>query len=856
MRSLLLATIFLLAPTVAAAQEVCGNGSDDNSNGLADEGCYNLISGQCESPLSCGETGSVSPKKGNLRYSLPPDIAPKVPWGPGIGFRRTYIAQFETAPGSVPWMRPMGDHWQHTYMTWIVGSSLQQPKVLHTSQGQEIRATFLGLLGDNWDYYGPQPGFHVVYFRQQHFAPNNYEIKLLTGDRLVYNSSGRLIEIWDTIGTKVTVTYDGNGQVSTVTDASGTRRLSFGYSNGSGLLKDLTFQTQPPTGGGWTSRHVTTFNYTESAVTQDATSKWFVPANATEWTNLLKGSGIANPSSLWLMQQTTGSLADTIGTRTATLTGSATYQVTASGWTRKGVKLADNSTSRFTHSVPTASTNSLAYVQVFSLNSVPGGARALNRIGVTQYEETEAIGITLQARSGGNVVTNGWIYGGTVIVVTKLDHSRNEFVMYTDQEMAKPTFVNQAADTTSFLLGNGINASDATLLYAGLFTGTGAEFSDAQAGALIKRIKAGTGLTSVTIGGQVAQQYTYGTDGLLSQVQDGGGNNIASFKYSSTTAGQVNLITTPRGTVGFEFASSRTNCQVPGLGQTVLYFNKGTTTSCNADTDCGAGYVCGGKTASTGSTGTCFRAARCLTVSSPNEDVVTSVAPIAASGDTCDGACAEIGGYVWRTSYNNGGVIVPTLDLQAVGDALGNYTSRELNNNGLPIHISYGDTDSDATTSGGARDEYLIYDTNFPGRVSEIRRQSNIDTGQCDLSTSTGCAITRYIYNSTTGTLDQLIREGLTLLADASPNRYTYTTLYSYLLDGTGRLSSIDGPLAGSNDQTVFEYFSSNDLKFGFLQNYKRKKDASTFIVTSAGDYDFWGNATTLVDTDGTVTSA
>lgn len=146
--------VLLGASSVAHAADICGNGIDDDSNGLTDEGCWNLSSGQCESPLSCGETGSVSPKKGVLRYSLPPDVAPKVPYGPGIGFRRTYLSEFETMPGMPTWQRPLGPHWQHTYMTWLskTGSPPSSSLVIHTSQGQDIRAAY-SASESGWDNY-------------------------------------------------------------------------------------------------------------------------------------------------------------------------------------------------------------------------------------------------------------------------------------------------------------------------------------------------------------------------------------------------------------------------------------------------------------------------------------------------------------------------------------------------------------------------------------------------------------------------------------------------------------------------------------------------------------------------------
>src|SRR5207249_4946500 len=118
-------------------------------------------------------------------------------------------------------------------------------------------------------------------------------------------------------------------------------------------------------------------------------------------------------------------------------------------------------------------------------------------------------------------------------------------------------------------------------------------------------------LMSATIGSQLAQQYTY-TSGYLTEIDDGTPTTpivIAKFAYSGTTNGQLDRVDTPRGVVGFEYNSSRTACSTG----TVLFFNKGSTTSCSQDSDCGTGSLCGGKTG-TGSTGTCFLAARCLTL--------------------------------------------------------------------------------------------------------------------------------------------------------------------------------------------------------------------------------------------------
>ena len=53
-------------------------------------------------------------------------------------------------------------------------------------------------------------------------------------------------------------------------------------------------------------------------VTRDAASSKYTPASAAEWAELLSGSGLGAPSSLWLCQESSGTLADSIGSRTLT----------------------------------------------------------------------------------------------------------------------------------------------------------------------------------------------------------------------------------------------------------------------------------------------------------------------------------------------------------------------------------------------------------------------------------------------------------------------------------------------------------------------------------------------------------
>ena len=610
------AAVLLYGRLALATSEICGDGIDNDGNGLTDEGCYPfLTTGLCESPLSCDSDGAVAPVTGSLMYQLPYDLSPRVPYGPSIGFKRIYTSMYAPGSGAPAYEKPMGDHWQHSYMSWITYVSGSSPAqyVLHTNHGQDVLFKYSSGGGGQPTYYTPQTGFHDQSLKQN--TDGTFQLLTLNGDTFKYDSSGRLSEIWDTLATpnKVLIAYDGSSQVSTVTDASCTRRLLFGYT--SGLLSSVQFE--------------------------------------------INSNTCASPS-----------------------------------WT--------------------------------------------------------------------------------------------------------------SYDTASYSYTSGA-------------------------------------LTGVSIGGSSAQTNSY-SGGYLTQIQDAAGNNIASFAYASATAGRVVQLATPSGNVGYDYSSSRTVCS----GKTVAYFDKGNTTACKVDSDCGSGYLCGGNTDPSTASGVCYLAARCLTTSSPSEDVVTAVSSFGPGGGSCTGACLNAEAYSWNTGSG-------TLDLGAVQDPAGNYSARAYNSNGLPTIITFGDSDTNPSNGNGSREVYLFYDSTFPGKLSEVRRHSDLATGTCSPTDSTACARTLYTYTSD-GKLYTVEEIGKTLGSTGSVVGYDYTTTNTY--DTHGRLSQVDGPLSGSNDITVYDYWStsSDPLTNLYLEDRKVKVDSSNYLTTTYSTYDFWGHATTIAAPDTTLT--
>jgi hypothetical protein len=76
-------------------------------------------------------------------------------------------------------------------------------------------------------------------------------------------------------------------------------------------------------------------------VSRDATSGVYCPANTAEWQIVYTAAGInpaLTPSAVWLMQEASGNLADSVSTFTLVPTGAGiAYQQTEPGWARKSI---------------------------------------------------------------------------------------------------------------------------------------------------------------------------------------------------------------------------------------------------------------------------------------------------------------------------------------------------------------------------------------------------------------------------------------------------------------------------------------------------------------------------------------
>ncbi len=223
-------------------------------------------------------------------------------------------------------------------------------------------------------------------------------------------------------------------------------------------------------------------------VSQDSSSRKYVPASTAEWNELLTGLGINAPSSVWLCQESSGTLADSIGSLTLTASGGLSYQQTAAGWTRKGVKLSDNTVNYIRNTAaPDFTTTSGLLLQMFSLGTNPAsGYRALNCFGFTRNEEAQLVtgtsGPKLRGDSNTTRSTGTANHAGVLVVVTKYDVTNSVLGVYTQHEQLKPTFTVQAAGSSThlYMLGDTVASTDATMVYAAFWSGASAELTDSQ----------------------------------------------------------------------------------------------------------------------------------------------------------------------------------------------------------------------------------------------------------------------------------------------------------------------------------------------------------------------------------------
>ncbi len=226
-----------------------------------------------------------------------------------------------------------------------------------------------------------------------------------------------------------------------------------------------------------------------SGVTRDATSGVYTPASAAEWTTLLAAAGdaIGGPSALYLCQEASGNLADSIGTFTLTASGTGiTYAQSVAGWSRKGVTFNDGGSGAFANAdagLPDLSTTSFSSLWYWQESGTPAANRMLFAAGLVTMSQAlvQATGVP-RFTSGVNSAL-GVVQLSTPVRPWLPTHNKtaSSDVLYLDTEKVTPTFsVLTTGKSITWGQSSAVAHPPGSLLYAALFFGAAAERTSTQ----------------------------------------------------------------------------------------------------------------------------------------------------------------------------------------------------------------------------------------------------------------------------------------------------------------------------------------------------------------------------------------
>lgn len=219
------------------------------------------------------------------------------------------------------------------------------------------------------------------------------------------------------------------------------------------------------------------------AVTKDATSGIYCPANATEWATVLAAAGISSggPSLLWKCGEAAGNLADSIGAFTGTVTAGSpalSYAQPVAGWSRKGIAAADSTTGNVLNTdagLPDLSTTSML-VLAYLIPSKPATAKAVLALGTTSL----LADVTATPRPG---INNGALVGGSFDPTGQVepwtlqnDVTHSAQVLYTLNDHITATYSARAGKSLKLFS----TPPACTALYLAAFFGAAAELTSAQ----------------------------------------------------------------------------------------------------------------------------------------------------------------------------------------------------------------------------------------------------------------------------------------------------------------------------------------------------------------------------------------
>lgn len=226
----------------------------------------------------------------------------------------------------------------------------------------------------------------------------------------------------------------------------------------------------------------------------DATSGKGWPISAAEWSDFISdiGQTFSAPDHMWLFQELSGTLADSIDARDLTVAGSPLYAQTVTGWATKAVTasgLAANQTANNT-TFGNANANSLLLLMYAEIaQPVLTHTRAF--LGAASGNDFQGLAASnaMRLRTGANIANGTLSHVGQVRpYVLRWDRSgAGANVLYSDIEKVSVTFASFSGTELRFTFGTAADVTANTkVLRAAAWEGTSAELTEAEIKAMLQ----------------------------------------------------------------------------------------------------------------------------------------------------------------------------------------------------------------------------------------------------------------------------------------------------------------------------------------------------------------------------------
>lgn len=221
-----------------------------------------------------------------------------------------------------------------------------------------------------------------------------------------------------------------------------------------------------------------------ASVPKDATSNVYVPLTQAEWSNVFSAAsvGIKTVSSSWGFQDASGNVAASVGTNLTQVGTSPTYQQSVTGWTRKGIRLANSSTTRFSHGSGTgdspASTSTL-WIGYMDLTGSTAGIFMHAGVTTSLRLATGPL-FNLLWKNVNNAGATNPATGGVKPFVLLNDITNSRAVGYSDTEKITATYASIVDGVKGFGSQGSANGAGMDVLFGATFAGASAEWTDQQ----------------------------------------------------------------------------------------------------------------------------------------------------------------------------------------------------------------------------------------------------------------------------------------------------------------------------------------------------------------------------------------